>query len=72
MPRGYRSVGAALLAASALMAPDLAMAQTAREAALEERLARLEAEMQALRADLGQIQSMLDKALEMTAPSAAQ
>ena len=52
MPRGYRSMGAALLAASALMAPELAMAQTAREAALEERLARLEAEMQALRADL--------------------
>ena len=52
MPRGYRSMGAVLLAASALMAPELAMAQTAREAALEERLARLEAEMQALRADL--------------------
>ena len=33
MPRGYRSMGAALLAASALMAPELAMAQTAREAA---------------------------------------
>ena len=52
MPSGYRSMGAALLAASALMAPGTAIAQTAREAALEERLARLEAEMQTLRADL--------------------
>ncbi len=52
MPRGYRSWGAVLLSASALVAPQMAQAQTAREAALEERLARLETEMQALRADL--------------------
>jgi len=52
MPRGYRSWGAVLLSASALVAPQMAQAQTSREAALEERLARLETEMQALRADL--------------------
>ncbi|WAC23397.1 DcaP family trimeric outer membrane transporter [Blastomonas sp. SL216] len=52
MPRGYRSWGAVLLSASALVAPQMAQAQTAREAALEERLARLETEMQALRSEL--------------------
>lgn len=41
-----------LLGASALVAPQMAWAQSPREQALEERLARLEAEMTALRADL--------------------
>ncbi|GAA4760778.1 DcaP family trimeric outer membrane transporter [Stakelama sediminis] len=41
-----------LLSASALAVPELAHAQSAREAELEQRLERLEAQMQQLRADL--------------------
>ncbi len=53
MPRRYRSCLPLWLAATALVAPGMAAAQsTPREAELEARLARLEAEMQALRADL--------------------
>lgn len=44
--------GAALLAASALVVPAAAMAQTPREAELEARLLKLETEMSQLRADL--------------------
>lgn len=44
--------GAALLAATALIAPATVMAQTPREAELEARLQKLEGEMMQLRADL--------------------
>lgn len=49
---GKRTLAAALLTASALVAPQLAHAATSREAALESRLDKLEAEMAQLRADL--------------------
>ena len=52
MPRAKGRSWLMLLGASALMAPHMAMAQSPREQALEERLARLEAEMTTLRADL--------------------
>lgn len=52
MARTGRIYALTLLGASALVAPQIASAQTPREQALEERLARLEAEMTALRADL--------------------
>jgi uncharacterized coiled-coil protein SlyX len=53
MPRQYGSCLPLLLAATALVAPGAAAAQsTPREAELEARLAALEAEMQSLRADL--------------------
>lgn len=52
MPRARGRSWLMLLGASALMAPHMAMAQSPREQALEERLARLEAEMTVLRADL--------------------
>lgn len=53
MPRRYRSCLPLLLTATTLAAPGAAAAQsTPREAELEARLARLETEMQALRADL--------------------
>lgn len=62
MARGYRALWLALVSASALVAPQTALAQgvhssTSREQALEERLLRLEAEMAALRADLGAARS---------------
>lgn len=46
-----------LLAASALLAPGAALAQTSREAELEARISRLEAEMQQLRTDLATARS---------------
>lgn len=49
---GKRVLTAALMAASALVAPSIAHAETGREAALEARLDKLEAEMAQLRADL--------------------
>ena len=52
MQRGTKALLGTLLAASALVAPQVASAQTAREAELEARLAKLEQEMQALKADL--------------------
>ncbi|MEQ1541993.1 MAG: hypothetical protein HOO94_02260 [Novosphingobium sp.] len=52
MKQGKRAWIGILLGASALAMPQLAAAQTARETELEQRLARLEAEMQQLRADL--------------------
>lgn len=57
MQRGTKALLGTLLAASALIAPQLASAQTAREAELEARLAKLEQEMLALRADLGAARS---------------
>lgn len=62
MPRAGHAYGLMLLGASALVAPQAAFAQSAatpttREQALEERLLRLEAEMAALRADLGAARS---------------
>lgn len=62
MPRAGRSFGLVLLGASALVAPQMAFAQSAatpttREQALEERLLKLEAEMAELRADLGAARS---------------
>ncbi|MCJ2185701.1 DcaP family trimeric outer membrane transporter [Novosphingobium beihaiensis] len=52
MTNTNRGLTGALLAASALITPQAAFAQTGREARLEARLERLEAEMQQLRADL--------------------
>ena len=52
MPKARCRSWLMLLGASALVAPQMALAQSPREQALEERLARLEAEMTALRADL--------------------
>jgi type II secretory pathway component PulJ len=52
MQRGTTALLSTLLAASALVAPQVASAQTARQAELEARLAKLEQEMQALKADL--------------------
>lgn len=57
MPKAKRPLLLILLGASALVAPHTAYAQTAREQALEERLMKLEAEMAALRADLGAARS---------------
>lgn len=58
-----------LLSASALVAPQTVFAQTAREQALEERLLKLEAEMAALRADLGAARN--EQAMTAAAASAA-
>ncbi|WP_439469210.1 DcaP family trimeric outer membrane transporter [Blastomonas fulva] len=74
MPKARCRSWLILLGASALVAPNLAHAQhaktaTAREQALEERLLRLEAEMAALRADLGAARS--EQAQTATAASQA-
>ena len=62
MARARHGFGVMLLGASALIAPQVVFAQSAnttttREQALEERLLKLEAEMTALRADLGAARS---------------
>lgn len=57
MPKANRPLWLMLLGASALVAPQTVCAQSAREQALEDRLMRLEAEMAALRADLGAARS---------------
>lgn len=53
MPKAKHPLWLILLGGSALVAPQAAFGQTTREQALEERLLKLEAEMAALRADLG-------------------
>lgn len=57
MPKANRPLWLMLLGAGAIVAPQTAFAQTAREQALEERLMKLEAEIAALRADLGAARS---------------
>ncbi|MEJ2410278.1 MAG: DcaP family trimeric outer membrane transporter [Novosphingobium sp.] len=72
MTNTNRSLTGALLAASALIAPQTAFAATDREAQLEARLERLEAEMQQLRADLAATRQEQTASAEQTQAAIAE